>query len=233
MVAAAGARFCLQGVLMSHASTFRVVLLRALRVLLVLGTVGGLAALVVTYRSVLVASLKPFLPGAAGLALDREPTAADDHDHDAATDLGVVELSVQARRNLGITATPLRLRSGWRTITIPGEITDRPGISDQGVTSPVVGVVTKIHAYPGDTVRPGEPLFTLRLLSEYVQNAQSELFKATRELQLEQEKRLRLEQIGTAIPGARLIEIEQQQRRLQASITSALQDLLTRGLTPD
>ncbi len=233
MVAAAGARFCLQGVLMSHASTFRVVLLRALRVLLVLGTVGGLAALVVTYRSVLVASLKPFLPGAAGLALDREPTAADDHDHDAATDLGVVELSVQARRNLGITATPLRLRSGWRTITIPGEITDRPGISDQGVTSPVVGVVTKIHAYPGDTVRPGEPLFTLRLLSEYVQNAQSELFKATRELQLEQEKRLRLEQIGTAIPGARLIEIDQQQRRLQASITSARQDLLTRGLTPD
>ncbi len=210
-------------------------LVRALRVLVVLGIVGSLVALAVTYRTVLIASLQPYLSRNPGTSLDHKPGLPDDHDHDhdSPTDLGVVELSVQARRNLGVTATTLRLRSGWRTITIPGEVTDRPGVSDQGVTSPVVGVVTKIHAFPGDTVRPGEPLFTLRLLSEYVQNAQSELFKATRDMQLEQEKRQRLEQIGTAIPGSRLIEIDQQQRRLQASITSARQDLLTRGLTPE
>ena len=166
-------------------------------------------------------------------AHDHDHDEDHDHDHDATSAREVVELSRQARRNLGLVSKPLRLRSGWRTITIPGTITDRPGISDQGVTSPVVGVVTKIHAYPGDTVEPGEPLFTLRLLSDYLQDAQSELFKATRDLQLEQEKRQRLEQLGTAIPGARLIDIDQQQRRLQAAITSARQDLLTRGLTPE
>jgi cobalt-zinc-cadmium efflux system membrane fusion protein len=145
----------------------------------------------------------------------------------------VVMLSPQARRNLRVSSKSLQLTSGWRTITIPGTLADRPGISDRGVTSPVVGVVARIHAYPGDTVRPGDPLFTLRLLSEYVQQSQSELFKATRETELELEKKQRLEQIGAAIPGARLIEIDQQLRRLQASITGYRQDLLSRGLSPD
>ena len=117
---------------------------------------------------------------------------------------------------------------------MPGEIADRPGISDRGVTSPAIGIVTQVHAFPGDTVRPGEKLFTLRLLSEYVQNAQAELFKATRETELEQEKRARLAQIGEgAIAGARLIEIDQQLRRLPAAITSHRQELLARGLSPE
>lgn len=208
-------------------------MLRALGFFIVVGLLAGLASLAFIRRDDWLPLVLPAADHASS-ADDHDHDAGHDHDHDhdAGAVGDVVELSPQARRNLGITATPLRLRSGWRTITIPGTITDRPGISDQGVTSSVVGVVTKIHAYPGDTVQPGEPLFTLRLLSEYVQNAQSELFQATREMQLEQEKRQRLEQIGTAIPGARLIEIDQQQRRLQASITSARQDLLTRGLTP-
>ena len=55
----------------------------------------------------------------------------------------------------------------WRSVLIPGEIADRPGISDRGVTSPAVGIVTEIHALPGDIIRPGEPLFTLRLFSKW------------------------------------------------------------------
>jgi len=39
----------------------------------------------------------------------------------------------------------------------------------------VVGVLTQVHAFRGDTACPGEKLFTLRRLSEYVQNAQAEL----------------------------------------------------------
>ena len=205
-------------------------MLRALRLILLLAVVVGLLAVGFLNRSALLEMVRRSVPSETAVAENHDHAA--DHDHDAVSAVDVVELSPQARRNLGITARSLRLRSGWRTITIPGTVTDRPGVSDQGVTSPVVGVVTKIHAYPGDTVRPGEPLFTVRLLSEYVQDSQSELFKATRDMQLEQEKRQRLEQIGTAIPGARLIEIDQQLRRLEAAITSARQDLLTRGLTP-
>ena len=213
--------------------------MRVVKPLLVFAAFAGLVAAAALSRDLWL----PFIvPGSMPTnAHDEAPTDDHDHDHDndhdhdhdATAAREVVELSTQARRNLGLVSKPLQLRSGWRTITIPGTITDRPGISDQGVTSSVVGVVAKIHAYPGDTVRTGEPLFTLRLLSDYLQDAQAELFKATRDLQLEQEKRQRLEQIGTAIPGARLIEIDQQQRRLQAAITSARQDLLTRGLTPE
>lgn len=164
-------------------------------------------------------------------------SAVDDDDHRdavAAPDRGVLELSPQARRNLGIVSRPVVLTDYRRTLLVPGEIADRPGISDRGVTSPAVGIVTQVHAFPGDTVRPGQRLFTVRLLSEYVQNAQAELFKAVRETELETEKRARLAQIGEgAIAGARLIEIDQQLRRLAAEITSRRQELLTRGLLPE
>ena len=93
----------------------------------------------------------------------------------------VLELSPQARKNLGLTSRPIKLKTYWRTILVPGEIVDRPGRPDRGVTSPAVGIVTQVHAFPGDTVHPGDKLFTLRLISEYIQNTQSELFKATKE----------------------------------------------------
>ncbi len=77
----------------------------------------------------------------------------------------VLEISEQARKNLSLVSKAVRPQSYWRTVVIPGEVADRPGISDRGVTSPAVGVVTAIHAFPGDTMRPGEALFTLRKLT--------------------------------------------------------------------
>lgn len=147
----------------------------------------------------------------------------------------VLQLSPQARQNLGLVSRPAKLQSYWRTILIPGEIVDRPGLSDRGVTSPAVGVVTQVHAFPGDIVHSGDRLFTLRLISEYLQNTQSELFRATRDTELAKEQRERLKTVaeGGAIPQARLIELDQQLRRLQAAMQSYRQDLLTRGLTPE
>ena len=118
---------------------------------------------------------------------------------------------------------------------MPGEIVDRPGYSDRGVTSPAVGVVTEVHAFPGDTVKPGDRLFTLRLFSEYLQNTQSELFKATREIQLITEQHARLEGLvkSGGVPESRLIELDNQLRRQKALIQSYQQDLLTRGLNPE
>jgi hypothetical protein len=34
------------------------------------------------------------------------------------------------------------------------------GISDRGVVAPVTGIVTRIHAYPGDTIAPYSLLFS-------------------------------------------------------------------------
>lgn len=146
-----------------------------------------------------------------------------------------LRMSEQARKNLGLVSKAIKPQGYWRTIEVPGEIVDRPGYSDRGVTSPAVGIVTEVHAFPGDTVMPGDRLVTLRLFSEYLQNTQAELFKATREIQLITEQRLRLEGLVKAggVPESRLIELDNQLRRQTALIQSFQQDLLTRGLNPE
>lgn len=147
----------------------------------------------------------------------------------------VLKLSEQARKNLGLVSKAARPQAYWRTIQIPGVIADRPGRSDRGVTSPAVGVVAAVYAFPGDTVRPGDRLFALRLFSEYLQNTQAELFKATNETQLIGEEKIRIEALSKTgtIPGSRIIELNQQLRRQLAAIQGYRQDLLTRGLNPE
>lgn len=146
-----------------------------------------------------------------------------------------LKMTQQARKNLQLVSKPVKPQTYWRTIEVPGEIVDRPGYSDRGVTSPAVGVVTEVHAFPGDTVKPGDRLFTLRLFSEYLQNTQSEFFKATREVQLISEQYTRLESVvkSGGVPESRLIELDNQVRRQKALIQSYQQDLLTRGLNPE
>ena len=147
----------------------------------------------------------------------------------------VLKLSPQARLNLKLVSKPVKSQAFWRKILVPGEVVDRPGLSDRGVTSPAVGVVTQVHAFPGDTVRPGDRLFTLRLISEYLQNTQSELFRAVRETELINEQRERIGPLAASggVSQARLIELDQQLKRQQAAIEGYRQDLLTRGLNPE
>ena len=146
----------------------------------------------------------------------------------------VLKLSSPAQKNLGLVSKPVRPQAYWKKIQIPGEIVDRPGRSDRGITSPAVGVVTQIHAFPGDTVKPGDRLFTLRLFSEYLQNTQKELFGATRETQLVNEELGRLQPLVKtgSIAKSKIIELENQLRRQTAVIEAHRQDLLTRGLNP-
>ena len=163
------------------------------------------------------------------------PQATDEAPVAPIQEAKVLKLSEQARRNLGLVSKSAKPQVYWRTIEVPGAIVDRPGRSDRGVTSPAVGVVTEVHAFPGDTVKPGDRLFTLRLFSEYLQNTQSELFKATREIQLITEQYTRLEGFvkSGSVPESKLIELDSQKRRQATLIQSYRQDLLTRGLTPE
>jgi cobalt-zinc-cadmium efflux system membrane fusion protein len=115
---------------------------------------------------------------------------------------------------------------------VPGFVTDRPGISDRGVVAPITGVVTKIHAYPGDTVEPNAPLFSLRITSESLHASQLELFKATREIEIARKELERLGDVAQsgAIPRSRTIEIESQIQRVNVNVQAYRQDLLARGL---
>ena len=163
------------------------------------------------------------------------PVAAIEKPAAPIAEAKVLKLSPQARKNLGLVANAAKPQTYWRTIQVPGAIVDRPGRSDRGVTAPAVGAVVQVHAFPGDTVKPGDRLFTLRLFSEYLQNTQSELFKATRETQLVKEQKARLADAAKsgAIPESRIIELDNQLRRQGAAISAYRQDLLTRGLNPE
>lgn len=160
------------------------------------------------------------------------PPAADRHDDHPPSER--VKLTPQARANLHLTARPVTLQNYWRTLPLPGLLIDRPGVSDRGVTAPLAAVVSRIHAFPGDVVRPGDLLCTLRLVSEHVQNLQSELYRNSEEIKLVQGQIARATEAtrSGALPEARLTELRNQEKRLTTQVRATRQDLLTRGLSP-
>ncbi len=165
------------------------------------------------------------------------PNTEDEHENHAlapASEAHQVKLSPQAQSNLRLVAMALKADTYWRTIQIPGSVVDRPAYSDRAVVTPATGVIVKVHRHAGDTVWPGEELFTLRLLSETLQLTQSELFKTSQEMEINNEKKTRyvaLSARGVLQEGA-LIEVENQARRLASADKAYRQELLSRGLTP-
>jgi len=154
----------------------------------------------------------------------------DGESHGPATAGEQVTLSPQAQKNLGMTAAPLKVESYWQTVSIPGMVIDRQGFSDRGVVAPATGVVSRIFRVPGDTIRVGDPLFTIRLLSESLHLTQSDLFKATQDIRLAVAQKERLAGLGDAVSGSRIIEVENQITRLQVASKAYRQELLNRGL---
>lgn len=142
-------------------------------------------------------------------------------------------LSDQAIANLGLKVKSIQPETYWKTLQVPGMVVDRPGRSDRGIISPVDGVVEKMNYFPGDTVRPGEVLYTIRLLSESLQQTQSKLFKDTQDIKLAEAKKKRLESSGGAVPGARIIEVASAITRLKVAIKGYRQELLSRSFTPN
>lgn len=163
----------------------------------------------------------------AGLAEDAPSPEAE-----AAAPTGKIILSDLAIANLRLSAAPAQPRTYWKTIQVPGMVVDRPGRSDRGVITPLTGVVTRIHHFPGDTVEAGEELFTIQLLSESLHATQSELFKATQEITLVQAQLQRLAAAAGAIPQSRIIEVQNQITRLESAVKATRRELLNRGLLP-
>jgi multidrug efflux pump subunit AcrA (membrane-fusion protein) len=94
-------------------------------------------------------------------------------------------------------------------------------------------VVRRVLAVPGDTVRPGQALFILRLTSETLQSSQTELYKAAQDLKIAQETLKRNLAGESSLPERIVREARLQVRRLEVSRKAHRQDLATRGLTPE
>ena len=167
------------------------------------------------------------------LLLPTRPAERAEGSGEAVTPTGKVIVNEQAQVNLGLVARPLKAQTFWKTIPVPGMVVDRPGLSDRGVVAPASGVVSKVNRFPGDTVQPGDVLFTLKLLSESLFLTQTDLFKSTQDITLAQAQRKRLKESGGAVPEARLIEVDNQITRLEVAVKAYRQELLNRGFAPD
>ncbi len=164
-----------------------------------------------------------------------EPSEEDHSPAPPVEERNTLELSQQARANLDLKSKAVKVQDYWRKIQIPGTIVDRPGVTDRGITSPLEGVVTQVHAFEGDMVRPGDKLFSLRLVSEPLQQAQSELYKAIRETEIVKQEKERVSRLINSgiVPGKRMIELNQKVSRQAALIDAHQQDLTARGLNAD
>lgn len=161
-----------------------------------------------------------------------KPTESIESSGEAATPVTKVIVNEQAQANLGLTAKPLKAHTYWKKIQVPGMVVDRPGVSDRGVVAPATGVVARVNHIPGDTVEPGDVLFTLKLLSESLLLTQSDLFKATQDITLAQAQKKRLLSSGGAVPEAHVIEVDNQITRLEVAVKAYRQELLNRSFSP-
>jgi len=159
-------------------------------------------------------------------------TASKKNGNKAASEQEKIVLSDQAIANLGLQVKSVLPETYWKTLQVPGMVVDRPGRSDRGVISPLDGVLEKMYYFPGDTVRPGDVLYTIRILSETLQQTQTNLFKDTQNIVLAEKKKKRLQSSGGAIPEARIIEVANEITRLNVAIKGYQQELLSRGFTP-
>jgi multidrug efflux pump subunit AcrA (membrane-fusion protein) len=161
--------------------------------------------------------------------------AGDGHEHGHSHDHGdSVEISPQARANLGLKVEPIKLETYWRVLRLPGVVVERRGKSDRSVTAPIGGVIKHVLVLPGESVAPSAPLLVLRPNSESLQNSQTELFKAVEELRSQAERyQIASKDSEGVIPRARLLELKGQLDRLEGIRKAQRIDLATRGLTPE
>ncbi len=155
------------------------------------------------------------------------------HAHDERTSL---ELSAQAKRNLGLTSTtvrPIALETYWRTITVPAIVVERPGRTRIQVATPLTGVITHVHAVKGEAVEPGTVLFKIRLTHEDLVRTQSEFLQTLGELDVERKELKRVEKLaGTgAIAGKLLLERQYAVEKLEAILKAQQEALRLHGLS--
>lgn len=165
---------------------------------------------------------------------DHDHEAEDHHDGDHRhVESETVRLSPTAQANVGLKLATVELGPFERTITVPGIVVERPGQTNIQVAAPWTGVVTRVWPMQGESLRPGQPLFELRLTHEEVVAAQTELLRTAENLDVLQREIDRLEKIVAdgLVPGKSLLELKYEQQKLQAALRTQRQCLLLHGIS--
>ena len=160
------------------------------------------------------------------------------HDHegqahgDAAAD--ALELSDQARRNIGLKTGPVTLGPYARAVTVPAIVAERPGRTDLIAAAPLSGFVDDVFAVPGQAVKPGDPLFVLRLTTDDVVQAQTEFLKTLEALDVENREIKRLQSIRSGVIAEKVVlERKYERQKLEGLLKAQRQALLLHGMTEE
>lgn len=180
----------------------------------------GLVILAIAITVVAYATRSSWLPPTS-------PAHAAPESKNAEKRLDRVILTMRAQENLGLSALPIELKGYEKTIQVPGMIVDQPGRSDRNVVTLVEGVVGAIYRFPGESVRPGDLLFTIAVSSTALNQTQLELLKATQDIKFAQAEIAR--QMGV-VAEAKLIELRNQIIRSEAAVKAAQHELRIRGV---
>jgi cobalt-zinc-cadmium efflux system membrane fusion protein len=157
---------------------------------------------------------------------------ADDHaDHPAHDDSASLELSEQARRNIGLKTGVVEPQPYERTIVVPAMVVERSGRSQVDVTAPMTGIVTRIYIIEAEAIEPGQPLFDIRLTHEELVTSQRDFLKALEELDVVRSEIDRLAKLKNVIEGKRQLEKQYEKQILDGTLLAQHQGLLLHGLS--
>ena len=150
--------------------------------------------------------------------------------HDDKTSL---ELSETGRKNVGLTLLTVEPRDFDRTINVPAMIVERAGRTRLKVSAPMTGIVSRVYPIRGEAVKPGQPLFSLRLTHEDLVETQSKFLQTVEQLDVIKREIARLEKVTSsgAIAGKRLLERQYEQQQTEALLHAQRQALVLHGLT--
>lgn len=190
-----------------------------------------------------------WVPLAKTLLIANSPSAdgtpnADAHGsashvpHPGHNELDSLELSEQARRNIGLTADMLRpvaLETFTRTLDVPARVVERPGRTHIEVPSPMSGIVTAVYAVQGEAITPRTVLFKVRLTHEDLVQAQADFLKMLGELDVENQQIARLEKLDESgiIAGKTLLTHKFAKQKIEAELNAQREALRLHGLSQE
>ena len=157
------------------------------------------------------------------------------HGHPNSGEVQSIDLSEQARKNIGLQLGQVELRTFVRTIEVPGMVVERPGFSTVEVTAPLTGVVTRIYVMQGQTVAPGDKLFELRLTHEELVQSQAELLQTAEELEVLAREILRIQELteSAGLAGKQLLERQYERQKIEVVLRSRRQALILHGFSEE
>lgn len=161
----------------------------------------------------------------------QEADAHAGHDHAGHSEANSLELSAQARKNIGLEVGKVVLGPYDRAISLPGIVVERSGRTILHVTAPLAGVVTQVYATRGEAVTPDQRLFELRLIDEDVVAAQASLLRTVEELDVIGREIARLDEVTRqgGVPRKEMLERQYEKQKQEATLRAQKQALLLHG----